>query len=243
MGFVVKKTTKYSWLDVVCPPFCMGCGRLGSIICECCKKDMKRICKLKEKWWLDKDCSVKSVSAIKKDDSNPTNDANEYCDWNGLWAVGERKGLLDELIKRYKYDSSRNISGVMAGLIADVIPFLDEKVVIVPLPTIRKHIRERGFDHTLVLAKKLARMRGWKYEIVLARKGKAVQVGANMEQRKVQAREAYEVVGKIDEKKSYVLLDDVLTTGASMCAGLELMRRAGAKKVYGAVMGVSFNDD
>ena len=37
MSFSVKITTGTSWLDLLCPHFCMGCGRLGRILCDCCK--------------------------------------------------------------------------------------------------------------------------------------------------------------------------------------------------------------
>ena len=157
--------------------------------------------------------------------------------------MGERKGLLDELIKQYKYNSVRGIGKVLAGLVAEVIPSLDGKVIVIPLPTIRKHIRARGFDHTLVMAKKLARFRGWKCQTLLMRKNEAIQVGASAEQRKIQAQGAYSVASEVDENAIYLLLDDVWTTGASMCAGMNLLRKVGAKNIYGTVVGVSLDTD
>ena len=77
--------------------------------------------------------------------------------------------------------------------------------VVVPLPTINKHIRERGFDHIGLIAKKT----GWRVEKLLKRRNKTVQVGASAEMRKKQAATAYRIAGKIDPKAEYLLMDDV----------------------------------
>ena len=70
--------------------------------------------------------------------------------------MGERQELLKDLIYVFKYQSVRCCAVVFANLFFDVYgDFLRGKVII-PLPTINKHIRERGFDHTDKLAKMLA---------------------------------------------------------------------------------------
>ncbi len=50
MKFVVKNTTRSGLLDLLCPHTCRGCGRLGAVLCECCKNDLPesplRVCPL-----------------------------------------------------------------------------------------------------------------------------------------------------------------------------------------------------
>lgn len=142
-----------------------------------------------------------------------------------------------QLVEGYKYKSIRKTAELLAEFLDKRLPEFSEPVVIVPLPTISKHIRERGFDHTRLLAKKLAARRpGFSASLMLTRHDKAVQVGSDAKTRKKQAAAAYEVASKADPKTPYLLLDDVWTTGASMEAAISAMKKAGAVKLASAVM-------
>lgn len=153
--------------------------------------------------------------------------------------VGWRDDTIGKLVKEYKYDSVKALAGVLADLLDMTMPIIDGGVSVVPLPTITKHIRERGFDHTYLVAKKLARKRGWRVERKIARKKDSVQVGAGNTARIMQAAEAYTVFGEIDPEMTYMLFDDVWTTGASMKAALKKLQAAGASKIIIAVLAVS----
>ena len=97
----------------------------------------------------------------------------------------------------------------------------------------------RGFDHILLLAKKLAKLRGYNVVPLLSRDKNFVQVGADKETRKLQAAEAYIVTGAVEPDTTYLLIDDVWTTGASMKAALKKLQGAGAFKMAGVVLAVS----
>ncbi len=175
-----------------------------------------------------------------------------FC-WLGV--VGWREGALAKLIKDFKYKSVRAVGEVLVDFLDERIPkdfgFLDFgvgdggevamkggglEVVVVPLPTIGRHVRERGLDHTTILAKKLAKRRGWKYERVLGRATGVVQVGTKAAARKAQAEQTYEVVREVSGEKLYLLVDDVWTTGATMLAAEKTLREAGAKWIAGVVL-------
>ena len=132
------------------------------------------------------------------------------------------------LIEIYKFRSVRAVAAVLAEMMGSVVP---DGWTIVPLPTIQRHIRERGFDHIGLVAKKM-RM---PVEKVLVRNKNTVQVGASREERASQAKEAYRAL-KIDSSKNYLLLDDVWTTGSSMMAAMQKLREAGAEKIGIAVV-------
>ena len=103
---------------------------------------------------------------------------------------------------------------------------IDNSYTLVPLPTINRHIRERGFDHIGLICKKT----GLPVERVLLRNKNTVQVGASLEQRREQAKQAY-LLGSVDLNKKYLLVDDVWTTGSSMMAAANLMLEAGVKNL------------
>ncbi len=162
--------------------------------------------------------------------------------FEGLWCVGWREGALEKLVEEYKYQSVRAMGPVLVELLDAAIPKKfgeKERIIVVPLPTIGKHVRERGLDHTLKIAKDLARKRGWECQRILARAMDTVQVGTKAAERKEQAEKAYEVQGRIDKSCKYLLLDDVWTTGASMLAAAKVMQEAGVEQLYGAVLAVS----
>ena len=160
-------------------------------------------------------------------------------DIEGFWSVGWRDGVLDQLIKDYKYKSVRDAGVVLAEVLDTVLPNDLKDVILVPLPTIGRHVRERGFDHTMYLAKHLARRRGWKVKSLLSRATDTVQVGAKVAQRQEQAKNTYAVTGKINPNRVYLLIDDIWTTGASMKAAIELMHKAGAVHVDVVVLAIS----
>ena len=135
---------------------------------------------------------------------------------------------MRRLIEIYKYNSVRAASFELAELLGGVI---GDCWTLVPLPTIRRHIRERGFDHIGLLCKKM----GMPVEKVLLRANNSVQVGANNEKRREQAKLAYLARDVVPDKR-YLLVDDVWTTGSSMLSACEVMRAAGAKNLAIAVI-------
>ena len=217
MGFDVKITTTFRPLDLVAPFTCRGCGRLGELFCECCKnyilQHRVKICPRCRKAYKVCLCSV------------PT------------YALAYREGVMLELVEDYKYKSIRRSADTLAEMLDKAIPYLEDEVLVVPLPTIAKHIRERGFDHTKLLVNKLCKRRKeFKMECLIERAGKSVQVGTNAKTRAMQAKKAYKITKRLDSAKQYLLVDDVWTTGASMEAAIAEMKKAGAARIASAVL-------
>lgn len=219
MSKKVKNTTFVGFLDLIAPHSCRGCGRLGTVLCDCCKKYIS--C-----------CDFYY-------------DVDRFVGLPKVYAVGKRDGLLNDLIRDYKYYSVRTIGTKLAELMYEKLPNnLPSNTFIVPLPTSTRHVRERGFDHTFFMAKRIARMGGFRVSRILIRDKNTVQVGADKNTRLKQAKLAYVVDKrkKIDPDVTYVLLDDVWTTGASMRAAYQKLSGAGAKNIVIAVIAISDMD-
>ena len=226
MSFIVKNTTLPNLLDLIAPHSCRGCSRLGKVLCERCKNNIilchQNFCP---------NCKAKTIDGKCKKCKNlpPT------------FVVSRRTGLIGELIHDFKYNSVRALSSPLADILDSILPKTPQNTIIVPLPTIHRHIRERGLDHTYLIAKKLGRIRRCPVQKILIRHKNTVQVGADQKTRLAQAKSAYEISSKtqIDKTATYILLDDVWTTGASMKSAIKKLRNTGARKIIVVLLAVS----
>ena len=221
MPNIVKNTTFPGLLDLLAPHSCRGCGRTGSVLCDCCKKNL-----------------IKTHVDIC-----PKNKPKKF---PPIYIVGERSGPLGQLVHDLKYQSVRAAANPLAELLDAALPKFKSNIIIVPLPTINKHIRTRGLDHTYLVAKKLAKLRGKNYQVkpLLLRNQDTVQVGTDQKTRLRQADSAYKINPKlkINPKSTYLLLDDVWTTGASMKAAVKRLQESGASKIKLAILALSSLD-
>ncbi|MBR2741852.1 ComF family protein [Candidatus Saccharibacteria bacterium] len=229
MPNIVKNTTTPGILDLIAPHSCRGCGHIGNVICERCKKNILAShhnfcpsCKTPNTNGICQKCQTKSPL--------PT------------FVFSERSDLLSGLIYDYKYNSVRALARPLAEFIDYSLPHYDEKIYLVPLPTISRHIRSRGLDHTYAIAKQLAKLhQNYYVSKLLLRNNSSVQVGANAKDRLSQAKTAYSLNPKtpIEKDATYLLIDDVWTTGASMKSAAKLLQESGVKSINLAILAVS----
>ncbi len=269
----VKITIEKFILDMVLPNRCVRCQREGGIFCERCKKyisiinpgyvmndmygfEKLLVAGLKEGWF------ERMVRDFKYKGRRDYGDF--LADKLGEVIFGEVKRMkldnrsseverirLDDRsseVERMKLDD--RTSGKSGDVPVEVSRMMDveiqeiRKIVLVPLPTIRKHIRERGFDHTLRLCFELENFLqkrlddfgiSVEYQSLLVRKNKTVQVGKEKKERVKQAEKAYGIREgvEIENKTLYILVDDVTTTGASLAAAKKILQ---ANLVWAAVL-------
>ena len=245
----VKITIEKFILDMVLPNRCVRCQREGGIFCDRCKKyisiinsgyvmnDMYGFEKLLVAG-LKEGCFERMVRDFKYKGRR---------DYGKFLAEKLGEVIFDE-IKRMRFsDGLSDKSGeVTCGVLRKVETEIKEirQIVLVPLPTIRKHIRERGFDHTLRLCFELENFLqkrlddfgiSVEYQSLLVRKNKTVQVGKEKKERVKQAEKAYGIREgvEIENKTLYILVDDVTTTGASLAAAKKILQ---ADRVWAAVL-------
>ena len=108
---------------------------------------------------------------------------------------------------------------------------LDDCDALVPIPSTRRRNRERGYDPAVLLARAAARVLGLPLSRLLARTRDTLP-----QSRLPAARRAANVRGAFAASaraagRALLLVDDVVTTGATARAAAEALRRAGAKRV------------
>ena len=224
----VKNTTFVGFLDLIAPHSCRGCGCLGNVICERCKNNI-----LTTKLQICPNCKTKTKN----------HQCPKCVNLPPVYIIGERSSLIGILVYNYKYHSTYALAKPFAEILNKTLPQNANKTVIVPLPTINRHVRERGFDHTYLIAKNLAKIRGQNYQTqkLLLRTKNTVQVGSNRSARFTQADSAYAINPKIEINPSttYILFDDVWTTGASIKSAIKKLRQAGATDIIIAILALS----
>lgn len=209
------------------PYTCRGCRRIGSPLCDRCKNNI-----ILEHRNCCPNCKTPN-----------TNGRCRKCHFlPPIYAIADRTSLIGSLVHDFKYASRLGLRWSLAEISNAILPEVLGKVIIIPLPTISRHVRERGFDHTFELAKCLAKLRpGWRQQRILVRANDTVQVGAPESVRLTQAKHAFKINPKyqLDKDTTYILIDDVWTTGASMKAAHKLLTKNGAKKTIMLILAVS----
>jgi len=140
---------------------------------------------------------------------------------------------LDRLLPRFKFHGDLAAGRLLAALMCEAAPLFPRDAVIVPVPLHRKRLRQRGYDQALELAKPLASTSGLPLRDDLLRRARATAAQSRLhaDQRKRNLRNAFEVDSKISLPSCIVLIDDVMTTGATLHAAAKALRKAGVAHV------------
>lgn len=142
---------------------------------------------------------------------------------------------LPQLLHRYKYGPDWRLARPLAGLLLQHWPrppFARPAEWLIPLPLHASRLLQRGFNQTALLARPLAKEWG----LTLADRhlqrvrATATQVGQNRQQRLSNLQGAFRASPAV-AGRHIVLLDDVMTTGASLHCAAEALLAAGAVQV------------
>ncbi|HVU59867.1 MAG TPA: phosphoribosyltransferase family protein [Candidatus Saccharimonadales bacterium] len=144
--------------------------------------------------------------------------------------------MAKQLVWKLKFERGRAAVGVMAQLMLPLVSAMPDSVALVPAPTATGRTRQRGYDQALLLARRLARHSCVAYLPCLQRHGQSQQRGATRQERLVQLAQAFLVTQPAAvQGKHVVLVDDVLTTGATIEAAAAALKAAGARRVSAVV--------
>jgi ComF family protein len=156
--------------------------------------------------------------------------------YSGARSYGYYTAELSRVIQEFKFHGRRNLTSLLAPLLTET--FLGswreedfDLVVAVPLHPKRK--RERGYNQSELLARALARSAAIPYSRPLARiRPTLPQVGLTDSQRLENVRKAFRCdSAQAVSQRRILLVDDVMTTGATVASAAQALLEAGALRV------------
>ncbi len=210
-------------LGIIAPHYCSGCGKTGTLLCDNCKYDI---------------IQEPLETCIVCQCLTGTDNLCRRCKvpYQKAWCVGERSDSLQRLIGVYKFRRAKAGYCDIAELLLSRLPELPPSTIIVPIPTVGSHIRERGYDHMALIARYIAKKRGLVTQNVLVRKTNTKQRDASFRVRQQQAKQAFGCRGLLEPDVPYVLIDDVVTTGATLYYSAQALRDGGANIIWVAAV-------
>lgn len=210
-----------NFLQIIAPHYCCGCQKAGALLCKSC------IYNITDEYTNScMNCGKLSIDGVCQE-------CSKKVAYQKGWCVGVRDEALKELINRYKFEYAKAAHKPLASLLHQTLPIFPKDTVVVSIPTIGKHIRQRGYDHALLLSRHFAKQRRLRFSPVLKRRNNTVQrEAANAKEREKQATGAFKCAQKLDKTVPYLIIDDVITTGATIRAAAKCLKQSGAEQIF-----------
>jgi len=213
--------------NIIAPHQCLGCRKDGALLCYDCHTSLAPI--------LPRCYRCGRLS----DDFRTCETCRRYTSVHSLWMVTSYEGLSKEVVHQLKFERAAAGAKAIASALAARLR-LDEDVIVTYVPTANRRIRQRGYDQSALIARELARLSGRSFRSCLARLGHQRQVGGSRALRIKQMQGAFRAVHPATfQNRRLLLIDDVITTGATCEVATRTLRQAGAKQVDAAVFAVA----
>lgn len=140
---------------------------------------------------------------------------------------------VDAVLQRYKYDGFLAVANLLGDLLAHQLATHAVKPdAIIPMPLHCARLQERGFNQAVEIGRRLSRQLAVPLDVHSCTRPRptAPQAGLSLKQRMRNLRGAFACSTDFSGRH-VALLDDIMTTGASLDALARTMKAAGAKRV------------
>jgi ComF family protein len=206
-------------LDVLLPPSCAGCGRYGSPLCDACRASFRPASPAADRFW------VGDAGIVVGDSLTLAMAAFRY------------EGPLRRVLQRLKYGGAGRLASSLARA---ALPAFDDLTAVcgplplVPVPVHPIRLRERGYNQAALLARGLAvHRRVPVLELLIRAKATTKQHRLDRAARLRNLRGAFVMTVGARPPPRVILVDDILTTSATLEACAATLIAAGCDQVYG----------
>ncbi|MBI5135063.1 ComF family protein [Candidatus Uhrbacteria bacterium] len=229
-GFIQRIRTVV--FDLVMPIYCIGCGIERTHCCLSCEQQLSALVMAPRCFY----CQRPTVPGSRCDRC-PSETLPATLAWIGSYA----NPLLQAAVRELKFGLRRHLGIVLGQILAQRCSF-DGDGIVVAIPLSPRRLLERGFNQAGIIAQTIAAQRGWTYVPDLLERVRNTSAQATLEHhaRPANIAGAFRVpLSSSDLIPSKILLvDDVWTTGSTMEEATRVLKEAGVKEVFGAVVAV-----
>jgi len=218
-----------SWLRLrrfVLPLRCLLCGAPGAEgidLCAACAAELPR----------NRSCCARCALPLATAAALCGECQRRAPPWDAAWAPFRYGWPLDRLESRYKFGADLAAGRVLSTLwLREPCPIkLPQLLLSVPLH--RSRLRRRGYNQALELARPLARAAGvpLRHDVLLRRRSTAAQTELDATARRRNVHGAFALREGVALPAHVAILDDVMTTGATLAECARVLRRAGVARV------------
>ena len=155
-------------------------------------------------------------------------------------SIGRYTRTVENAVKACKYWNRRQLLNYFAEVIGKSLQSPQANLFpdtafdfICAIPSSKDIVQDRGFGHMSIIARKAAKIAGIPYQnkALTSPSNRTAQAKVRVSKRKQNIQDAFEANPRIVKGKTILLLDDVMTTGATVLAGTTSLLDAGAKQV------------
>lgn len=217
-------------LGLIFPKNCLNCKKEGGYICKNCLSKVKPatpVCSYCQK------ASIDGMTHFK---------CERKYGLDGLTSIWEYEGVVRKAILALKYKFAKEIGNELSALVVSEINFRNSVFIIpdsilVPVPLHFFRENWRGFNQSELVGKKLAEALGWKLaDLLIKKKATTSQAELKGKERVENVKGIFSInphYSSFSAPDSVILFDDVATTGSTLKEAAKVLKRAGAKKVWG----------
>ena len=208
-------------LALIAPHDCLVCGAEGSLLCLWCTPDAFPA--LPSRCYRCKRLTSDFALCDRCKRQTPL---------RHVWVCTDYDHTAKALLLHYKFGRAQAAATNVAAALDETLPYLPPKTLLVPVPTATSRVRQRGYDQAVLLARQLAQRRHLNCVRAVTHLSQSRQVGANRNQRLAQLKDVFVVTKPgLIKGMEVLVVDDVVTTGATLEAMARVLKQAGAKSV------------